>query len=124
MLNGIEVYSSFLEAVEKFHKFNTMPVDIKYDGENLAELMHQKRVKWHKLCHLNFSSSKLLRVETQQERKLAECTSDDDQRRSKRHLPASEECCLFCSQKTGSKLHQCTTMELDHDLRRIYKILH
>ena len=70
---------------------------------------------------------KLLRVETQQERKLAECASDDDQRRSKRHLPASKECCLFCSQKSGGKLHQCITMELDHDLRkwqRIYKILH
>ena len=27
--NGIEVYSSFLEAVENFCKFNAMPVDIK-----------------------------------------------------------------------------------------------
>ena len=64
-----------------------------------------------------------IRVETQQKRKLAECTYDHDQRRSKRHLPASKECCLFCSQKTGGKLFQCTAMELDHDLQKMAKDL-
>ena len=59
--NGIEVYSNFLEAVEKFHKFDALPVDIKCEGENLAELLYQK---WHKSCHLKFSLSKLIRVET------------------------------------------------------------
>ena len=122
--NGIEVYSNFLEVVEKFRKFDALPVDIKYEGENLAELMYQKRAKWHKSCHLKFSSSKLTRVETRQKRKLTECTSNDDQRRSKRHLPASEECCLFCSLKSGDKLHQRTTMELDHDLRKMAQDLH
>ena len=69
--NGIEVYSNFLEAVEKFRKFDALPVDIKYEGENLAELLYQKRAKWHKSCHLKFTSSKLMRVETtQQKRKL------------------------------------------------------
>ena len=41
--NGIEVYSNFLEVVEKFCKFDALPVDIKYEGENLAGLMYQKK---------------------------------------------------------------------------------
>ena len=61
-----------------------------------------------------------MKVQAQQKRKLTECASSDDLRRSKRHLPASEECCLFCSQKSANgKLHQCTTMELDHDLQKM-----
>ena len=82
--------------------------------------MYQKRAKWHKSCHLKFSPSKLTRIEAQQKRKLVECASNDDQRRSKRHLPASDECCLFCSNnESGSKLHHYTTMDLDHDLRKM-----
>ena len=34
----------------------------------------------------------------------------------------NEECCVFCSQPSG-KLHQCATMELDSDLRKMVEDL-
>ena len=41
-----------------------------------------------------------------------------EQRKSKHHLPSSEECCIFCSLASG-KLHKCTTIELDHELQKM-----
>jgi len=41
------MYSNFLEVVKKFHKFDALPVNIKYEdpGENLAELLYLNRAK-------------------------------------------------------------------------------
>jgi len=60
-----------------------LSVKIKFEGpgENLAELLYQNRARWHKSCHLKFSSSKLIRVETQQKRKLTKCAPNDDKNR-------------------------------------------
>ena len=80
--NGIEVcifYSNFLVSVEKFRKLDALPVYIKYEGENLVEVLYHKQVKWHKSSHLKFSSSKLMKVQAQQKRKLTECASREDQ---------------------------------------------
>ena len=118
--NGLEIYRNFLGIVEEFHSLDTSPVDVKFEGDNLAEVFYQNKAKWHKSCHLKFSASKLLRVKAQREREK-ECASINDQRRSKRHSMANtlnEECCIFCSLPSG-KFHQCATMELDSDLQKM-----
>ena len=35
-----------------------VPVNVTYEGDNVAGLFCQKKAKWHKSCHLNFSASK------------------------------------------------------------------
>ena len=116
----MEVYRNFLGIVEEFCSLDASPVDVKFEGDNLAEVFYQNKVKWHKSCHLKFSASKLLSVRAQREREK-ECASINDQRRSKRHSMANtvnEESCIFCSLPFG-KLYQCATMELDSDLRKM-----
>ena len=116
----MEVYRNFLGIVEEFRSLDASPVDVKFEGDNLAEVFYQNKAKWHKSCHLKFFASKLLRVRAQREREK-ECASINDQRWSKRHSmtnTVNEECCIFCSLPSG-KLHQCATMELDSDLRKM-----
>ena len=63
------------------------------------------------------SASKLMRAKNE---KKCEHIYNDDQRRSKWQLRsfANEESCIFCSQASG-KLHNCATMGLDCNLRRM-----
>ena len=114
--NAIDVYNKFLEAVKEFRNLNALPIDVKFEGENLGELFYQHRAKWHKSCHLKFAASKVERVKEQRGKKR-KC---DDQRKSKRKLDSyvNEESCIFCSQTSG-KLHLCATMKLDCNLQRM-----
>ena len=118
--NALDAYNKFLEVVEKFHNLNALPIDVKFEGENLGGLFYHHRSKWHKSCHLKFAASKLNRIKDQRGKKH----ESDDQRKSRRKLDscANEESCIFCSQASG-KLHHCATMNLDCDLRRIAKDL-
>ena len=34
-----------------------LPVQVAFEGENVAELLLEKKAKWHKACHLQFSQS-------------------------------------------------------------------
>ena len=38
--NAINVYNKFLEAVKEFRKLNALPIDVKFEGENLGELFY------------------------------------------------------------------------------------
>ena len=123
--NGIEVYNNFIEAVAEFQKLDAMPISVKFDHEHegLAELFYRNKARWHKSCRLKFATSKLIKIKERRAKKR-ESTTSNDQRRSKRQSNSfpGEEHCIFCSQTSG-KLHQCATMELDCDLRKIAKDL-
>ena len=113
--NGLEVYRNFLGIVEEFCSLDASPVDVKFEGDNLAEVFYQNKAKWHKSCHLKFSASKLLRVRAQREREK-ECASINDQRWSKRHSMANtvnEECCIFCSLPSGNSVF---TLDVEFEL--------
>ena len=60
--NGLEVYRNFLDTVQEFRSLDALPVNVTYEGDNVAELFYQKKARWHK------SASKLLRVEAQKKR--------------------------------------------------------
>lgn len=121
--NGIEIYGEFLEPVEQFRQLEALPVEVTFEGEDVSELFLQKRAKWHKACHLKFSQSKLRRVLEQQNRKRKPSPStmvDTTERKSKRLALSTpdDKGCIFCSQLSGA-LHLCSTMRLDHELRKM-----
>lgn len=35
--NGIDVYNGFIQVVEEFHKLEALPVNVKFEGENIAQ---------------------------------------------------------------------------------------
>lgn len=117
--NGIKVYKIFLKAVGEFHELEALPVAVDFEGENMADLFLCNKAKWHKSCHLKFAQSKLTRVREQRGEKR-KSSFTDDQRKSKRRVSCipDKEACIFCSQVAG-KLHQCSTMRLDNELRKM-----
>lgn len=117
--NGIDVYKSFLQAVSEFRELEALPVTVYFEGENMADTFLHNKAKWHKSCHLKFAQSKLTRVREQKAKKRKNDFADD-QRKSKRRVSGipDKEACIFCSQVTG-KLHRCSTMRLDNELRKM-----
>lgn len=84
--------------------------------ETTAEVLMENQGKWHKSCYLKFNSTKLLRA--QRKRSLEPPV---EQRRSKRHSSSTQilgPSCIFCDDVSG-ELHQCSTMTLDQELRRM-----
>ena len=66
--NGPQVYSNFLEVVKKFSEIGAIPVNIQISGDVTPGELIENKAKWHKSCHLKFSSSKLLRAQERQKR--------------------------------------------------------
>ena len=113
--NGYEVYTSFLKMVDEFKALNALPVEIDFKGNGTAEMFHRNRAKWHKSCHLKFAPSKLHRIRESLAGKRT--CSDEVSRKSKRLATCSDSSsCIFCLKMDG-KLHQCSTMKLDTELR-------
>ena len=84
----------------------------------------ENKAKWHKSCHLKFNLSKLCRTQAQQQchnqgvkRQLE---ASNEQRKSKRQASGvqNQHACIFCKNGAG-KLHQCSTMGLDQELRKM-----
>ena len=117
--NGLEVYTTFLDVLEEFRELEALPVHMDYKGDNIPQLFLQNRAKWHKSCYLKFTPSKLQRAREQRSKKRERSFSEqnNEQRRSKRRV-IDEESCIFCLQVSG-KLHQCSTMGLDQELRKM-----
>jgi len=118
--NGLEVYRNFLHSVEEFEAVQSLPVSVDFKGEGNAEVFMNHRAKWHKSCHLKFALSKLARVKQQLGKKRSLGASDEGTRKSKRTSVGIQDqaSCIFCSVASG-KLHNCTTLTLDHDLRQM-----
>ncbi len=118
--NGLEVYRNFLHSVEEFEAVQSLPVSVDFKGEGNAEVFMKHRAKWHKSCHLKFALSKLARVKQQLGKKRSLGASDEGTRKSKRTSVGIQDqaSCIFCSVASG-KLHNCTTLTLDHDLRQM-----
>ena len=118
-MNGLEIYGNFLNSVKEFEEVQSLPVPVDFKGEDSAETFMNYKAKWHKSYHLKFALSKLVRVKQQLGNKRSlEASGDEVWRKSKRASVGtpSQAICIFCSEVSG-KLHSCTTMTLDHDLR-------
>ena len=119
--NGLEICSQFLERVAKYQDLQELPASIKFSEEHDADLFLRSHAKWHKSCHLKFSPSKLIRLQTKRQL-VGESTNEHHQqsKSKRRRLSGSfdKRGCIFCSEVSGT-LHDCSTMELDHDIRRM-----
>jgi len=92
---------------------------VKFTEEYNAEVFLKNEAEWHKACHLKFSPSKLLRLSRKQKDSSTE--QQEEQKKSKRQSLSGnpfQGCCIFCSEVSGT-LHNCATMELDHELRKM-----
>jgi hypothetical protein len=118
--NGLEIYSNFLKVIAEFQDPTLLP-SVKFTEEHDAEMFLKNQAKWHKACHLKFAPSKLIRL---QKRKLscdAATDGEQQQRKSKRQRASGSsdmDSCIFCSEVSGT-LHNCETMKLDHNVRRM-----
>ncbi len=117
--NGQEIYASFLEAVKEFKDLQCLPAEVKFSDDEDTETFMTNKAKWHKACHLKFAYSKLQRMKNQRSKKR-ELNNEEGQRISKRLKTGatSVQNCIFCPE-VGGKLHNCSTMNLDHELRRM-----
>ena len=116
--NDLEVYGNFLHCVKEFEEVKSLPVPVDFKGEDSAETFMDNKAKWHKSCHLKFAPSKLAHIRQQLVRKRSlEDSGHETQRKSQRISVGtpSQASCIFYS-KVDGKLHNCTTMTLDHDL--------
>ena len=114
--NGSQVYSNFLEVVQKFNEIGAIPMKIQVAIDVTSKELTENKAKWHKSCHLKFNLSKLCRTQAQQQchnqgvkRQLE---ASNEQRKSKRQASGvqNQHACIFCKNAAG-KLHQCSTME-------------
>ncbi|KAG1666280.1 putative aldolase class 2 protein [Nymphon striatum] len=118
--NGLEVYTNFLETVDKFSELGILPVDVDFKEVAIAETFLENHAKWHKSCHIKFARSKLQRAQKQIEvKQKCEEEVSGEGRQSKRQSIGNpnQEACIFCLTVSG-KMHRCSTMNLDHELRR------
>ncbi|KAG1681694.1 hypothetical protein GQR58_011690 [Nymphon striatum] len=118
--NGLEVYTHFLETVDKFSELGILPVDVDFKEVAIAETFLENHAKWHKSCHIKFARSKLQRAQKQIEvKQKREEEVSGEGRQSKRQSIGNpnQEACIFCLTVSG-KMHKCSTMNLDHELRR------
>ena len=106
-----------LKLVEKFLQLDALPVKVAFEGENVAELLFEKKAKWHKACHLNFSQSKLTRALE----KLIEIVNillvliPLKRSQSVREVSKMTKCAFFAYKLI---LHLCCMIRLDHELRK------
>ncbi|KAG1676996.1 hypothetical protein GQR58_014039 [Nymphon striatum] len=118
--NGLEVYTNFLETVDKFSELEILLVDVDFKEVAIAETFLENHAKWHKSCHIKFARSKLQRAQKQIEvKQKREEEVSGEGRQSKRQSIGNpnQEACIFCLTVSG-KMHKCSTMNLDHELRR------
>ena len=114
--NGLEVYGNFVHCVNEFEEVKSLPVPVDFKGEDSAETFMDNKAKWHKSCHLKFAPSKFAHVKQQLVRTSSlEDSGHETQRKSQRISVGTPSLCS----KVDGKLHNCTTMTIDHDLRQI-----
>ena len=78
--NAIDVYNKFLEAVKEFHNLNALPIDVKFEGENLGEcfvntelnginhaILNLLHLKWKELSNKEGKSMSVMIRENQSE---------------------------------------------------------
>ena len=89
----------------------------------MLKCFFKNQAKWHKTCHLNFAPSKLVWL---QKKKLSLEPGSvqqlrQQQRKSKRQRTShnsDQKTCMFCSE-INCTLHNCTTMKLNQDIRKM-----
>lgn len=124
-----DVYSVFLKNVAEFSRLDALPTKLTFNIETTTDNeLVEKEAKWHRSCHLKFSSSKLNKVQERQNVSSAEpaepqCTSRTSKRKQGTAVDSFENICIFCekSEDNGSlgSLHRFSTVESDKNLRRI-----
>ncbi len=119
--NGQEVYGRFLKAVQGFQEINALPVKLDLTTDQLTvESFIENRARWHKSCYLKFNLTKLQRAQKSSKGKKRHLDSAVEERKSKRHSSSTllQATCIFCDDESG-QLHNCSTLGLDKELRKM-----
>ena len=119
--NALEVYQTFLNLVIEFNTLGELPTPVNFSKLDLeANDLLKNRAKWHKSCHLKFAQSKLDRAKKRHaERDTQELGSSRKSRRS----DGPKVACLFCEHTEGV-LHECSTFQLDQNLKDMANAMH
>ena len=59
-VNPLAVYNAFVANYEEFKRLDSLPVQMKLDGDGSTLMQHP--AKWHKHCHQKFNNAKLKHV--------------------------------------------------------------
>ena len=113
--NGLSIYEDFINNVNDFKEIDLLPVTVKIDDDTNAHNLFDNNAKWHKSCHLNFATSKLLKIK---KRKYAEAESKIRKSTRLSYGIPSKASCLFCSGTSGT-LHDCSTMSFEFNLKNM-----
>ncbi len=133
--NGLEVYNNFLVTVTEFRNHSQLFEYVRVNEKTTAQVLYSNKAKWHKACRLELSSSKLerlkkktLTVSTSENVSLKRLNEDETVHRCKR-LPNAEAVvnnnnCIFClSTNDKENLYNCSTLKIDHEIRRMATVL-
>ena len=118
--NAPAVYETFINIFHEFSALGELPTPVTYDISQLKSTdLFENSAKWHKACHLKFAQTKLNKKMRQvAEREVPEVGTTKKPRRSE----DPKQVCIFCQQKDG-KLHECTTFQIDQNIRDMAAVL-
>jgi len=105
--------------VEKFRQLDALPVAVAFEDETTDEFLLQNKAKWHKACHLKFSQSKRMGIIQQRRRKREYSPTDNDRKVKPRSRNTPDEQAFICCAQTSGTMHLCSTMRLEHELRKM-----
>ena len=85
-----------------------LPVTADFKEDYTPDRLLENKAKWHKSCHLKFSSSEIENLKSLEKRKK----EGDESRQSSKcqaNKPPSKDSFIFCVKLAG-KLHHCSSM--------------
>ena len=118
-VNPLAVYNAFVANHEEFKRLDSLPVQMKLDGDGSTLMQHQ--AKWHKCCHQKFNNAKLKRVKgKRQQEESAEKPVDEDLCRPKRRATEREKMlCIFCDTSGSEPLHEFSTFNANKSINQM-----
>ena len=111
----ITVYTNFIDNVNKFQKFDVLPVHLVWGNDITTDVLYDNAARWHHSCHIKFAKAKVDRIK---KRKRKQSTDTSSERHSKRKLLETDDTfCIFCGKVSSEKLHEYSTRNDDISLR-------
>ncbi len=118
-VNHLAVYNAFVTNYKEFKRLDSLPVQMKFDGDGSTLMQYQ--AKWHKFCHQKFNNAKLRRVKGKRERE--ECVGnpvDEDSCRTKRRVTEREKnLCIFCDTSRSEPLPEFSTFNSNRSINKM-----
>ena len=110
------LYSSFfLENVEEFRRIDALPTNVYFGDDISADDFKSHHASWHKSCHLQYSTSKL--IQATHKRKS---TVEDPGRSSGKRQAMDNTNCMFCEKGFDEgDLHKVLTLDANVHIREM-----